>query len=203
MSDQVVENEHAGQHPSASVREVKADRAPRADRFLERHAHRRLELRPKTPNVTTDARHDQHIKILRSTVPMRQSITRRANRQRIGILALANNMMLMNARQPLKLDVSSMPRALHQLSATHPPLRNQSADRSETARVHPTTKRPDRAPPHRHPTHAPPPPPPGTKAPIAAKRLVYPPPPGAPPAPPPTATQPPPPSPAPPLLSIH
>src|ERR1039458_2205922 len=159
MSDQVVENEHAGQHPSASVREVKADRAPRADRFLDRHAHGRLELRPKTPNVTTDARHDQHIKILRGTVPMRQSITRRAKRERIGILALANNMVLMDARQPLELDVSSMLRALHQLIATHPPLRNQSADRSETAPVHPTPRGPPAAAPPPHPTPPPPPPP--------------------------------------------
>ena len=154
LSDQVVEDEYARQHPRAGVREVEADRAPGADRFLERHAHGRLELHPQTADVAGDARHDQHVEVLRSTVRVRQGVARRTERERVGILALANDMVLMDARQPLKLDVGAVLGARHELIGRHPPLGNRGADRCETARVRPTAGRAVGAALQRHPVLA-------------------------------------------------
>ena len=135
LPDQVVEDEHPGHHPRAGVREVEAHRAPGAERLLERHAHRRLELHPQTADVTADARHDQHVEVLRSTVRVRQGVARRTERERVGILALANDMALADAGQPLEINVGAVLCARHQFIATHPPLGNRGADRCETARV--------------------------------------------------------------------
>src|ERR1035437_857503 len=151
LPNQIIENEHASQHPRTRIREVKAHRTPGADRFLQRHAHRRLELHPQTPDMTADARHDQHIEILRNTVRMRQGVARRAKRERVGILALANDMTLTDTRQPLKLNASPMLRARHQLIATQPILGNTRPDRSETARIQPTARRAADAALQRHP----------------------------------------------------
>ena len=123
LPDQVVEDEHPRQHPRARVREVEAHRAPSAERLLERHAHGRLELHPQTPDVTGDARHDQHVEVLRGTVRVRQGVARRTERERVGILALANDMVLMDARQPLKLNVGAVLGARHQLIGTSPAAR--------------------------------------------------------------------------------
>ena len=140
LPDHVVQNEHAGHHPGTRIREIEADRVPSADRLLQRHAHRRLELHAETPDVPRDARDDQHVKILRSTIRMRQRVLRRAQRQRVGILAVGGDVALADAREPLKVNPSVVPRARHQLIGAQPPLGHRGADRSEATREQSTAR---------------------------------------------------------------
>ena len=138
LSDQVVENEYAGHHPCAGVREVEADGALGTERFLDRQAQGRFELHPQAADVAGDARHDQHVEVLPSTARVRQGVARRAERERVGVLARANDTALTDARQPLEFNVGSVLCARHELIAAQPPFGNRGADGGETARVGPT-----------------------------------------------------------------
>ena len=137
LPDQVVEDEDAGHHPGAGVRDVEAHRALGAERFLERHAQGRLELHPQAADVVGDARHDQHVEVLRRAVRMRQGVARRVERERVGVLALADHTALADARQPLEIDVGLVVRARHELGGAQPPLGDRGADADEAARVRP------------------------------------------------------------------
>jgi hypothetical protein len=98
-------------------------------------ASTRFELHPQAADVAGDARHDQHVEVLPSTARVRQGVPRRAERERVGVLALANDTALADARQPLELDAGSVRGARHELIAGQPPLGNRGADGGETARV--------------------------------------------------------------------
>jgi hypothetical protein len=154
LPDHVVEDEDAGHHPCAGVRDVKAQRALRAERFLERHAQGRLELHPQPADVVGDARDDQHVEVLRRAVRMRQGVARRVERERVGVLALARHTALADARQPLEIDVGLVVRARHELSGGHPPLGDRGADAGETAPVRPAAMRAVDAALQRHPRSA-------------------------------------------------
>ena len=94
---------------------------------------RRLELHPQAADVAGDARHDQHVEVLRSTARVRQGVARRAERERVGVLALADDMALADARQPLELDAGSVLGARHELiaasAAAREPRRRCAANR--------------------------------------------------------------------------
>ena len=115
-----------------------ARRAPSAS--LSDRLKRRLELHPQAADVVGDARHDQHVEVLRSTVRVRQGVARRAERERVGVLALAGDTALADARQPLEIDAGRVRRARHELIAAQPPLGDRGADADETARVGPTAR---------------------------------------------------------------
>ena len=95
-------------------------------------------MHPQAADVVGDARHDQHVEVLPRTVRMRQGVARRVERERVGVLALANDTALADARQPLEIDVGSVRCARHELSGAQPPLGDRGADADETARVRPT-----------------------------------------------------------------
>jgi hypothetical protein len=126
-----------------------------AERLLERHAQRRVELHPQTANVVGDTRNDQHVEVLTSTARIGQRLARRGERQRVRVLARAGDATLVDTGEPLQIDTRPVRRARHQLIAAHSPLGNRRADTHKATRVRPARRRALHATLQRHPMFAP------------------------------------------------
>ena len=61
--------------PAQALERSKAVARSAPSACLSGHAHRWLELEPQAANVAADARHDQHVEILRRTVGVGQGVS--------------------------------------------------------------------------------------------------------------------------------
>ena len=129
-----------------------ARRAPSAS--FKRHAHRRLDLYSHAAHVAADARHQQHVQVVRVDARVRERVARRAERKGVRVLAGAGNATLADTCQPLELDVGLVLRARHQLIGGQPPGRDARADAGEPARVRRASRRAAGASRQRHPVSA-------------------------------------------------
>ena len=134
-ADEVVQDEHAGEHARARVRQIEAPGRVGPDLPFDGEAQRRLELLAKAALVLADARRDEHLDVLGLMPRVCQAIARRCDGERERVLAVGADAPLADPRQRFEVDVGMVRRTLEQLAGRQALLRQLQAETLEAARV--------------------------------------------------------------------
>ena len=113
--DEVLKDEHPGQHAGARVREIEVRRLRGADRLLDVQAERGLEGLREPALGPGDAGADQHLYVLRLMLRMSQAVAGRPGGQGERVLARSDDVPFVDAGQPLQLDAGAVAGPAHQV----------------------------------------------------------------------------------------
>ena len=115
LPDPVVRDGDTGEHSGAGVRQVERHRLLRADRVGDRAAHRGLQPLGQAVVELRDAAADHDIDRRAWLVGLRQTVERRRGGQAVGVLVAHRDAALVDAGQPLEVDVRVMAGSRHQV----------------------------------------------------------------------------------------